>query len=224
MARLQRQSARPEAAESLLEQALKTFPDYYLSLEELARVRLAQHRYPEAVELMEKRNRAFPSPSSHLLTARAFEQAGRPAEAATMYAEFEREARAQIAQPDNANLELISYYVDHARQPQEALRIARLEMENRRDVWALDAYAWALYSTGQYAEADQQIEKALAVGTRDAVLYYHAGAIEAAAGRKAEAIRYLQQSLDLNPSSDVSDAARRAVNQSGNYTAVRFIQ
>jgi tetratricopeptide (TPR) repeat protein len=141
-----------------------------------------------------------------------------------MYAEFEREARAQIAQPDNANLELISYYVDHARQPQEALRIARLEMENRRDVWALDAYAWALYSTGQYAEADQQIEKALAVGTRDAVLYYHAGAIEAAAGRKAEAIRYLQQSLDLNPSSDVSDAARRAVNQSGNYTAVRFIQ
>ena len=78
MARLHRQSGRPDAAEALLEQALKAFPDYYLSLEELAEVRLAQHHYPEAVELMEKRNRSFPSPSSHLLMARAFERlAGR---------------------------------------------------------------------------------------------------------------------------------------------------
>ena len=69
---------------------------------------------------------------------------------------------------------------------------------------------------------DQQMEKALAVGTRDAVLYYHAGAIEAACGKNAEAIRYWQQSLDLNPSSDVSDAARRALNPSGKYTAVRY--
>jgi len=224
MARLQRQSARADAAEALLLQALKTFPDYYLSLEELAEVRLAQHHYPEAVELMEKRNRSFPSPSSHFLEARAFEQAGRPAGAATLYAEFEREARAQIALPDNANLELISYYVDHIHQPQEALRIARLEMENRRDVWALDAYAWALYANGQYAEASQQIEKVLAVGTRDAVVFYHAGAIEAADGKKAEASRYFQQSLDLNPTSDVSDAARHATDPSGNYTAVRYTQ
>jgi len=224
MALLHRQSGRPDVAEALLEQALKTFPDYYLSLEELAEARLARHHCPEAVELMEIRNRSFPSPSSHLLAARALELAGRPAEAATLYAEFEREARAQISLPDNANLELISYYVDRVLQPQEALRIARLEMENRRDVWALDPYAWALYANGQYAEARQQMEKALAVGTRDAVLYYHAGAIEAAAGKKAEAIRYWQQSLDLNPSSDVSDAARHALNPSGKYTAVRYSQ
>ena len=168
----------------LLQQALKTFPDYYLSLEELAEVRLAQHRYSEAVELLEKRNQSFPSPSSHFLAARALEHAGRPAEADKMYAEFERAARAQIALPDNANLELIAYYAEHARQPQEALRIARLEMESRHDVWTLDAYAWALYANGQYAEAGQQIEKALAVGTRDAALYYHAGAIEAASGKR----------------------------------------
>ena len=72
MARLHRQSGRPDAAEALLEQALKTFPDYYLSLEELAEVRLAQHQYPEAVELMEKRNRSFPSPSSHLAYGAGF--------------------------------------------------------------------------------------------------------------------------------------------------------
>jgi tetratricopeptide (TPR) repeat protein len=222
MARLLRQSGHPDAADASLQKALKAFPNYCLSLEELAEVRLAQHLYPEAVELVEKRNRSFPTPSSYLLAARALENAGRPADAAKMYAEFERESRAQIALPGNANVELITYYAQRAHQPQQALRIARLELENRHDVWTLDAYAWALYANGQYAEAGQQIEKALGKGTRDAVLYYHAGAIDAALGKKAEANRYLQQSLDLNPTSEVSEAARRAVTQLGNYAAVRY--
>jgi hypothetical protein len=45
------------------------------------------------------------------------------------------------------------------------------------------------------------------------VLYYHAGAIEAALGKKAEASHYLQDSLDLNPASEVSETARRAAAQ-----------
>lgn len=130
-----------------------------------------------------------------------------------MYAEFERAARVQITLPDNANVGLIAYYAEHARRPQEALRIARLEMESRHDACTLDAYAWALYANGQYTEAGRQIEKALAVGTRDAVLFYHAGAIAAACGKGAEATRYLQQSLDLNPTSEVSEAARWGSNQ-----------
>jgi tetratricopeptide (TPR) repeat protein len=214
MASLLRQSGRPDAAESLLQKALKTFPDYYVSVEELAQVRLDQRLYPEAAEMLEKRNQKFPTPMSQLLAARAYEGAGRAADAAKMYAGFEREARAQIAQPNNANVELIDYYADHARQLQEALRIARLEIENRHDVRALEAYAWALYANGHYAEALQQIEQALEIGARDAVLYYHAGAIESAFGKKAEASHYFQESLDLNPASEVSDAARRAVTQS----------
>ncbi len=213
MASLVRKAGRLAEAESLLQQAQKAFPNYYLSLEELAEVRLDQHRYPEAVELLEKRNRSFPSPSSQLLAARAYERAGRAADAAKTYAEFEREALAQVAQPDNANVELIAYYAGHAHQPKEALRIARVEIENRHDASALDAYAWALYTNRQYAEAGQQIEKALGIGTRDAVLYYHAGAIEAAFGKKAQASRYLKLSLDLNPTSEVSEAARRAASQ-----------
>ncbi len=213
MAKLLRQSGRLDAAETLVQKALKTFPDYYLSLEESAEIRMAQHQYPEAVDLMEKRNRNFANPSSQLLAARAYEGAGRTAEAAKMYAEFERQASSNISQPDNDNVQLITYYADYAHQPMEALRIARQEMDQRHDVWTLDAYAWALYANGRYTEAGQQMEKALAVGTRDAVLYYHAGAIEAAIGKKVEASRYLQQSLDLNPASQVSETARRAAAQ-----------
>ena len=222
MARVHRQMGRHAEAETLLTQALKMFPNYYLSQEELAQVRLAQHRYPEAVDLPVARNRSFPSPFSHLLAARAFDGAGRRDDAAKMYAEFEREARAQITQPENANRELIRYYVEVARQPQEALRIAHLEFDNRQDVLTLDAYAWALFANGQTAEAHRQIQKALADGTGDAVIFFHAGMIEAAAGNRAESLHNFQHSLDLNPTSEVSEVARRGVGQSGNYAAVRY--
>ena len=81
MAQVHRQAGQTQAADALLGQALKTFPDYNFSLEELAAVRMAQHRYPDAVELMVRRNRNFPSPASYLLAARAFDHAGKPAEA-----------------------------------------------------------------------------------------------------------------------------------------------
>jgi tetratricopeptide (TPR) repeat protein len=213
MARLLRQSGRLDTAEALLQKALRTFPEYYFSLDEFAELRVAQQRYPEAVELMEKRNQCFPSPSSELLEARVYERAGRQADAAKLFAEFEREAREQIGLPNNDNLELINYYAESAHKPQEAVRIARLEIENRHDGWTLDAYAWALYANGQFAEAGQQIEKALAIGTRDAAIYYHAGVIEAALGKRAEASHYLQESIDLNPTSEVSEAARREATQ-----------
>jgi tetratricopeptide (TPR) repeat protein len=104
MARLLRQSGRSDSAEALLQKALKTFPDYYLSSEELAEIRMDQHLYPEAVELLEKRNQSFPSPSSQLLAARAYELAGRAADARKMYAAFEREARAQLGVSCDINI------------------------------------------------------------------------------------------------------------------------
>ena len=215
MARLELQAGQPEKADPLLEQALKTFPDYYLSLEELAKVRMAEHRYPEAAELVETRNRDFASAQSRNLEARALLLAGRTAEAGQKYADFERVARDQIEQFDNANPELVFYYAGQAHRPSEALRIARLEIERRHDVRTLDAYAWALYVNGQFDEARRQIEKALEVGARDAELYYHAGTIEAAAGAKSAGLHYFQQSLELDPGSETADAARSALAQSG---------
>jgi len=215
MARLELQAGQPEKADPLLQQALKTFPDYYLSLEELAKVRMGEHRYSEAVELLETRNRSFASAQSRDLEARALLLAGRSAEAEQKYADFERVARDQIEQFDNANLELVFYYTGQAHRPSEALRIARLEIERRHNVRTLDAYAWALYVNGQFDESRRQIEKALEVGARDAELYYHAGTIEAAAGAKSAGLRYFQQSLELDPGSETADAARSALAQYG---------
>jgi len=67
--------------------------------------------------------------------------------------------------------------VDYAHKPLEALRTARLELSRRHDVYTLDAYAWALCANGQYAEAQAQMQKALAVGIHESSVFYHADMI-----------------------------------------------
>jgi len=87
---------------------------------------------------------------------------------------------------------------DHAHQPGKALDVARQEFAWRHDVYTLDAYAWALHVNGQDAEARKQIVTALAVGVRDAKLSSHAGEIALKLGDRANAERYLNESVSLH--------------------------
>ena len=78
------------------------------------------------------------------------------------------------------------YYANHADKPLEALRVARLEAGRREDIGTLDALAWALHVNGRQVEAKKQMDKALAIGTRDAELLAHAAKITAKSKAKAE--------------------------------------
>jgi tetratricopeptide (TPR) repeat protein len=220
MADLQLIAGKPDLAEKLLGQALTVLPGYYLALEDSARVRAAQHRYAEAVNLLKERNRVSPSPQSIYALAGALEQAGKASEARVDYAEFEGQARRRIEQPYNANRELVFYYTDHTANAAEALRIARIEMSHRHDVNTLDAYAWALHANRADTEARTQIEKALSIGIRDATIFYHAGAITAQQKQSTTAARYLKQSLELNPFSEHAAAAREALSHLEGPSAV----
>jgi len=187
MADLQVAAGRVEVAEKLVDQALAAFPGYYRALEGMARVQTARREYAAAAETLRERNRSFPTLRSLYQLAQALDRAGRSAEASAAYTDFESQARPRIESADNANRELVFYYAQHAHQPAEALRIARLEVRRRHDVLTLDAYAWALYVHGEYAEAQAQIGKALAVGIRDSELSDHAGRITSVRSQESEA-------------------------------------
>jgi hypothetical protein len=75
---------------------------------------------------------------------------------------------------DNANQELIAYYAGRGRQPGKALEIAEREFARRRDIHTVDAFAWSLHVNGRDGEARQQIQSAIAVGTRDPKILAHA--------------------------------------------------
>jgi tetratricopeptide (TPR) repeat protein len=211
MADLRLLKGQVDKADRMVQQAAELFPGYDPTLEMLARVRSAQHKYIEAAETLREQNQTLPSPQTIYSMAAALERANRIGEARTAYSDFEERARRQVAEPRNANRELVFYYVDHAHNPSEALRVAELEAAKRHDVFTLDAYAWALWANGQYKDARVQIDRALATGIRDAQLFYHAGKISYVLKEQAASEHYLRESLDLNPSSEVSAAAREAL-------------
>jgi tetratricopeptide (TPR) repeat protein len=174
-------AGRAEAAERALSKALELFPGYHYALAGLARVRTVQKRHREAADLMHRRYEAAPHPENLFDLAEALDRAGRRGDARQAFARFEREARAESTGPDNANRELIFYYVDHARRPAAALELARREAAQRRDVFTLDALAWALHAGGRTREARQTLQEALQVGVQDPKLLRHARVIGVAA-------------------------------------------
>ena len=164
---LELMAGRFENAERLLHEALQVIPDYHYALANLARLRSAQNRHDEAARLLKQRYDNAPHPENLYDLAEALERAGRAAEARTAYAEFEKRALKEAEGWDNANRQLIFYYARHAGKPEEALRIARMEIARRQDVYTLDAYAWALYANSDHRQARDQISRVLAVGTKD---------------------------------------------------------
>jgi tetratricopeptide (TPR) repeat protein len=195
-----------DQSEKLLRQALVMFPGYHYAFGNLAKVRIQQKRYGEAVELLLKRYQAAPHAENLYDLAEALQLAGRTDEAKKAFVEFEQKSLLETNRADNSNHELIFYYADHAKAPAKALEVAKREIGRRHDSFTLDAYAWALYVNGQYSEARKQIDAALAVGIRNARMFGHAGEISLKVGDKAAAERYLRQAAELN--SQGSDQAR----------------
>ena len=73
------------------------------------------------------------------------------------------------------------------------------EIETRRDIYGYDLLAWALHRSRRDAEGIPVMAQALALGTRDAMLFYHAGMIERALGRDEQARTHLERALQANP-------------------------
>jgi tetratricopeptide (TPR) repeat protein len=198
MAHLNLTIGKIDEAEKLSQQALVMFPGYHYALGNLAKVRIQQKRYDEAVELLKQRYAAAPHAENLYDLAQAMQFAGKTEDANRAFAEFEQKSLLETNRGDNSNHELIFYYADYAREPAKALEVARREFGRRHDVFTLDSYAWALYVNGQYPEARKQIETALAVGIRDAKMFRHAGEIALKSGDKAAAEHYLRESAELN--------------------------
>jgi tetratricopeptide (TPR) repeat protein len=198
MAHLQLSVGQTAGAEKNLQHALVLFPGYHYALGNLAKVRIQQKRYDDAVQLLQQRYQAAPHAENLYDLAEALQLAGRSEEAKKAFAEFEQKSLLETNRGDNSNRELIFYYADYAHDPLKALEVAKREFSRRHNVYTLDSYAWALHVNGQDHEARRQIEAALAVCIRDARLLRHAGEIALKEGDRTAAENYLKQAADLN--------------------------
>jgi tetratricopeptide (TPR) repeat protein len=195
---LQIMSGKLTGADNTLQQALALFPGYHYALGNLAKVRIEQKRYEDAVNILQQRYDAAQHAENLYDLAEALELAGHADQAKKAFTEFETKSQLESVRADNSNRELIFYYADHAHLHAKALDVAQAEYARRQDVFTLDAYAWALHVNGRNSEARTQIAAALAVGIRDAKMLRHAGEIAVSTGDRAAAERYLLDSTKMN--------------------------
>jgi tetratricopeptide (TPR) repeat protein len=216
LAHLYLMSGRVEQADKLLASALTLYPGYHYALANLGRTRAAQGRMDDAIRAYQDLYRIAPHPENLYLLAKALDQAGKTSEAQRAFAEFEPKALAESMTTDNSNRELIYYYVDVARKPKEALRIARIETARRHDTPTLEAYAWALQANGNIEDARREMESALQVGIREAVSFYRAGVIASKSGNTKAARENFEKSLATNPHSEYAEASRQELREGRN--------
>jgi tetratricopeptide (TPR) repeat protein len=123
---------------------------------------------------------------------------GQTAKANTQYQLFEAENKLFTANGVSLDTDPTLFYADHG-QPALALEYGTSGIKSRPFVEMQDAYAWALYANGRYAEALQYEQKVQAVGMRNALFGFHRGMIQKALGQNAAAKASLTAALTLNP-------------------------
>lgn len=187
LAELLRGENRLDEAAAAYEAVLDAVPDHVRAMGGLARVREAQGRRAEAIELLEGATTRLPMPDLVADLGDLYSLAGRSDAASEAYALVERIAEVAQATGGVYDRQLVLFLADHDRRIDEAVAMAEAELALRADVYGHDALAWALYRAGRLEEADRAAREALRLGTPDGRILYHAGLIAMALERADEA-------------------------------------
>ncbi len=200
-------------AETAYRQALRSYSEYMPALAGLGRVRAAQGRYEEAVALLRRVSDAMPLPEYVILLGDVYSVIGQADEAARQYALVRAIDQLQRANGVDTDLEMALFHADHGVDLEDALIRAREQYGRRPSVHAADVLAWTLHQNSRCEEGQVYAAEALRLGTRDALMHYHAGMLALCAGDRQAARAHLEQALAINPSFSIRYApeAQRAL-------------
>jgi tetratricopeptide (TPR) repeat protein len=205
------QAGDAAAANDAYLNALNIHPGDYRALAGLGKLRGNQGRYVEAIKLYQSAIAVVPMPMYVAELGDLYTRAGNSTEAKKQYQLVEYIGMLGHINQVLHNRDLALFYADHDIKLDESLALAHKEFEVRHDIYTWDALAWALYKNGKYQEASDAINNALRPGTRDALLFFHAGMIASGLGQTSQARARLQEALEINPQFHViyAGAARR---------------
>jgi tetratricopeptide (TPR) repeat protein len=189
-----------ETAGQQYDSALAAQRDYHAALDHLAELRGAQGRLEEAVALYLRVIERVPRPEFLQALGDLYLFAGKTAEAKPWH---DRALAAYLASVEHGEAlyfhHLAGFYADSFNDPEKAVEWARRDLTLRQTIQAYDALAWALYKAGKIDDARAAISKALATGTHDAHILYHAGTILMRADDITGGAAKFQEALAANP-------------------------
>jgi tetratricopeptide (TPR) repeat protein len=190
---------RVDAAAREYGAALAAFPGYPYAFAALGQTEAAHGRFGRAIALERRAVDAIPLPQFVSELGDLYAAAGRQAEARRQYALVRVIERLLVANGVRTDLETALFEADHRLRPGQVVSLARRARAARPSIDGDDTLAWALARTGRCADALPWSQRALRLGTRDALKLFHRGMIERCLGRTDDGDAYMRRALVLNP-------------------------
>ena len=203
-----------EGADAGYDMALNAMSEYAPALAGKARVALARSDAPRAVGYAKRAYDASPRAEMAWLLGDARTASGDGEGAKKAYALVVNDGKRGDART------LSIFWSTRGEHAAESLALAEKESKSRGDANTLDTLAWALYRNGRFADARAASDQAIAGGTRDARLLYHAGAIRIAQG-DASGREMVRRAVALQPAFDAVGGPEAAKLVNANATASR---
>jgi tetratricopeptide (TPR) repeat protein len=198
-------------AERDMRTALAERPDDAPATAGLARVLAARGDLERAAALYSRAIDLLPLPEYPAALADVHRALGRDAAVRDDLALTEAMQRLLAANGSQVDLDVALIRADARRPGAADVALARRARLARPGVIGDQVLGWVLTRAGRCAEGDRHATRSLRLGTRDALMLFHAGMAAACAGHAASARARLAQALELNPAFSVrwAPVARR---------------
>jgi tetratricopeptide (TPR) repeat protein len=193
---LDQRTGAADRAETDYREGLRLRPEDYRLLSARAHIAAVRGRWDDAISYGERAIAISLDPATLGTLSDAYAAKGDTAHASDYKHALEV---AVLSQPGAYHRAWSLFLLDHREHLNEVHAKVRAELRTRSDIYGWDLYAWSLHQRGQNADARKAMTHALALGTVDASLFYHAAMIEHALGHEQATRDYLEKSLDANP-------------------------
>jgi tetratricopeptide (TPR) repeat protein len=168
-----------EAADAY-QSALALFPTLHRAHAGLGKVEAARGHTDSAIHNYERAQSIVPMVEYAGALEDLYAKAGMASKAQQQRDLIETIEKLGTANREKTNRNLALVLADHGRDLKVAVELMETEIPTRGDVYTWDALSWVLYKSGRVAEAKEASARALKLGTREPVFYYHAKQIASA--------------------------------------------
>jgi len=189
-----------ETAEKIFRFVVKDFPEYIHGYGGLAKIHFHRKQYKEAIELYQKALEENSLPEYMILLGDVYKLTGEKEKSEELYQKVKFINTMFREKGVDTDLELALFNADHNRNLKESLKDAEESLENgSQSIKTYHILAWTNFKLGNYEDAGKNIELALRLGTKDPLMYYHAGKIYEKLDMNEKAKEYSDFALKINP-------------------------